>query len=55
MMSNVTKAFGRFFHWMLDRGVFLAPSQFEAGFVSAAHSADDINQTLSAAGDFFAQ
>jgi glutamate-1-semialdehyde 2,1-aminomutase len=50
-----TKAFGRFFHWMLERGVYLAPSQFEAGFVSAAHSADDINQTLSAAADFFAQ
>ena len=48
-----TKAFGRFFHWMLDHGVYLAPSQFEAGFVSAAHSEDDINTTLAAAADFF--
>jgi glutamate-1-semialdehyde 2,1-aminomutase len=50
-----TKAFGRFFHWMLERGVYLAPSQFEAGFVSAAHSEDDIKNTLAAAADFFAQ
>jgi glutamate-1-semialdehyde 2,1-aminomutase len=38
--------FNRFFHRMLDAGVYLAPSAFEAGFVSAAHSADDIDQTL---------
>ena len=50
-----TKAFGKFFHWMLERGIYLAPSQFEAGFVSAAHSEDDINQTVKAASDFFAQ
>lgn len=41
--------FNTFFHQMLDEGVYLAPSAYEAGFVSAAHSADDINQTLSAA------
>jgi glutamate-1-semialdehyde 2,1-aminomutase len=34
--------------------VYLAPSQFEAGFVSAAHSADDIRQTVEAAREFFA-
>lgn len=46
--------FGRFFHHMLERGVYLAPSQFEAGFVSAAHTEDDILSTASAARDFFA-
>ncbi len=42
-------AFNRFFHAMLDRGVFLAPSAFEAGFMSAAHSERDIADTLEAA------
>lgn len=41
--------FGRFFHAMLDRGVYLAPSAFEAGFVSSSHSRDDIDQTIEAA------
>ena len=50
-----TKAFGRFFHWMLNHGVYLAPSQFEAGFVSAAHTEEDIKNTLSAAAGFFSQ
>jgi glutamate-1-semialdehyde 2,1-aminomutase len=49
-----TACFGRFFHFMLERGVYLAPSQFEAGFVSAAHSEDDIRQTVEAAREFFA-
>ena len=44
-----TAAFGRFFHAMLDHGVYLAPSAFEAGFVSASHTADDIDQTIEAA------
>ncbi len=48
-----TKRFGKFFHWMLDRGMYLAPSQFEAGFVSAAHSEQDIAQTREAARQFF--
>ena len=43
------EAFNRFFHSMLDEGIYLAPSAFEAGFVSAAHSAADIAQTVSAA------
>ncbi len=47
-------AFGRFFHFMLDRGVYLAPSQFEAGFVSFAHSAEDIRRTVETARQFFA-
>jgi glutamate-1-semialdehyde 2,1-aminomutase len=38
--------FNRFFHRMLDAGVYFAPSAFEAGFVSAAHGADDIDQTV---------
>jgi glutamate-1-semialdehyde 2,1-aminomutase len=48
-----TARFGKFFHHMLERGVYLAPSQFEAGFVSAAHSEADIAATVAAARDFF--
>jgi glutamate-1-semialdehyde 2,1-aminomutase len=44
-----TKRYGRFFREMLNRGIFLAPSQFEAAFVSAAHSAEDIARTIAAA------
>jgi len=46
--------FKRFFHGMLDKGVYLAPSAFEAGFVSAAHGTDEINATLDAAEQVFA-
>ena len=46
--------FNRFFHAMLDRGVYLAPAMYEAGFVSAAHSADDIAATVDAARAAFA-
>lgn len=46
-------AFNRFFHAMLDAGHYLAPSAFEAGFVSAAHSADDIAATVAAAEAIF--
>jgi glutamate-1-semialdehyde 2,1-aminomutase len=48
-----TARFGRFFHHMLDRGVYLAPSQFEAGFVSSAHSEEDIARTVMAMREFF--
>ncbi|HEY6642566.1 glutamate-1-semialdehyde 2,1-aminomutase [Povalibacter sp.] len=48
MDCNVER-FKQFFHAMLDEGVYLAPSAFEAGFVSAAHSAADIEQTIAAA------
>ena len=41
-----TALFGRFFHAMLDRGVYLAPSQFEAGFLSTAHRPLDVERTL---------
>ena len=44
-----TKRYSRFFREMLDRGIFLAPSQFEAAFVSAAHTSQDIDRTLVAA------
>src|SRR5271155_5124769 len=46
-----TKRYARFFREMLDRGVFLAPSQFEAAFVSAAHSARNVKRTIAAAQD----
>jgi glutamate-1-semialdehyde 2,1-aminomutase len=44
-----TARYGHFFHAMLERGVYFAPSQFEAGFVSAAHTEADIQNTLAAA------
>jgi glutamate-1-semialdehyde 2,1-aminomutase len=44
-----TKQYAHFFREMLDRGIFLAPSQFEAAFVSAAHTQEDIDQTIAAA------
>jgi glutamate-1-semialdehyde 2,1-aminomutase len=47
--------FGRFFHAMLKRGIYLAPSAFEAGFLSAAHSEQDIADTFAAAREAFAE
>jgi glutamate-1-semialdehyde 2,1-aminomutase len=44
-----TERYGKYFHEMLGRGVYLAPSQFEATFVSLAHSEKDIDKTLRAA------
>jgi len=49
VMACDTDTFKRFFHGMLDQGVYLAPSAFEAGFVSAAHTDADIGFTLDAA------
>jgi glutamate-1-semialdehyde 2,1-aminomutase len=46
--------FNRFFHAMLERGVYLAPSAYEAGFVSAAHGAAEVEETLNAARKAFA-
>jgi glutamate-1-semialdehyde 2,1-aminomutase len=48
-----TARFAKFFHFMLEHGVYLAPSQYEAGFISAAHSAEDIRLTVEAAREFF--
>jgi glutamate-1-semialdehyde 2,1-aminomutase len=45
--------FKRFFHGMLDEGIYMAPSAFEAGFVSIAHSDDDLHQTVAAAAKVF--
>lgn len=47
--------FAKMFHFMLDRGIYLAPSQFEAGFISSVHSEDDIRHTVDAMKEFFAQ
>jgi glutamate-1-semialdehyde 2,1-aminomutase len=46
-----TTAYGRFFHAALDRGVFLAPSQFEAMFLSTAHSDADLRRTARVFGE----
>lgn len=51
VMGTDKERFNRFFHAMLDRGVYLAPALYEAGFVSAAHSAADIDATVSAAAE----
>lgn len=57
--TQVTNAdidrFRRFFHGMLERGVYLAPSAYEAGFVSAAHGDAEIDATLEAADEVFAE
>jgi glutamate-1-semialdehyde 2,1-aminomutase len=54
VMKTDGPAFNRFFHAMLDSGVYYAPALYEAGFVSAAHSAEDIDATVEAATRFFA-
>jgi glutamate-1-semialdehyde 2,1-aminomutase len=53
VMRADKERFNRFFHAMLDRGVYLAPSAFEAGFVSIAHDEDVLQATLAAARDAF--
>jgi glutamate-1-semialdehyde 2,1-aminomutase len=47
-------SFNHFFHAMLNEGIYFAPSAFEAGFVSAAHTDEDINTTIAAADKIFA-
>jgi glutamate-1-semialdehyde 2,1-aminomutase len=54
VMQCDREKFNRFFHAMLERGIYLAPSAYEAGFVSAAHGAAEIEQTLKAARESFA-
>jgi len=53
VMACDVDRFKRFFHAMLDEGIYLAPSAFEAGFLSAAHSAEDIDATVAAATKVF--
>ena len=55
MMTCDKAAFNKFFHSMLDSGIYLGPSAFEAGFVSAAHTDADIAATIAAAEKAFAQ
>ena len=54
VMATDSPAFNRFFHAMLARGVYYAPALYEAGFVSSAHTAADIDATVDAAAQFFA-
>jgi glutamate-1-semialdehyde 2,1-aminomutase len=54
VMATDKERFNRFFHAMLERGVYFAPALYEAGFVSAAHTAADVDATLSAAREAFA-
>jgi glutamate-1-semialdehyde 2,1-aminomutase len=54
IMTTDGPTFNRFFHAMLDSGVYYAPALFEAGFVSSAHTAADIEETVAAATKFFA-
>jgi len=55
VMECDKEAFNRFFHAMLVKGVYFAPSAFEAGFVSAAHTAADIDETVAVAAKIFEQ
>ena len=53
VMACDQNKFKQFFHAMLDEGIYLAPSAFEAGFVSSMHSDEDIAQTINAATEVF--
>ena len=55
VMNCDTERFNRFFHLMLEQGVYLAPASYEAGFVSACHCDNLIDQTIAAAAKAFAQ
>ncbi|WP_386694220.1 glutamate-1-semialdehyde 2,1-aminomutase [Lonepinella sp. MS14435] len=55
VMQCDTTTFNRFFHLMLEKGIYLAPSAYEAGFMSLAHSDEDIDRTLAVADWAFAQ
>jgi len=54
VMTTDGPRFNKFFHGMLDRGVYFAPALYEAGFVSAAHSEADVQATVAAAREVFA-
>ena len=53
-MKSNRERFAKYFHGMLGQGIYIAPSQFEAGFISTAHSAEDIEKTVKAARSVFA-
>jgi glutamate-1-semialdehyde 2,1-aminomutase len=50
-MQSDTALYGKFFHAMLDRGVYLPPSQFESAFISSAHTTREVERTIAAADD----
>jgi glutamate-1-semialdehyde 2,1-aminomutase len=54
VMTSDSPKFNQLFHGLLDKGVYIAPALYEAGFVSGAHSADDISATVQAAAEVFA-
>ena len=53
VMACDTNQFKRFYHSMLDQGVYFAPASFEAGFMSSAHTKEDIDYTIEAANKAF--
>jgi glutamate-1-semialdehyde 2,1-aminomutase len=53
VMKSDGQRFNQLFHGLLDRGVYIAPALYEAGFVSAAHSEADVAETISAAKEVF--
>jgi glutamate-1-semialdehyde 2,1-aminomutase len=54
VMTSDSPRFNKLFHGLLDRGVYIAPALYEAGFVSAAHNEADIAETVQAASEVFA-
>ena len=53
VMTTDSQRFNQLFHGLLDRGVYIAPALYEAGFVSAAHTDEDIAQTIAVAREVF--
>mmetsp|Transcript_29593 Transcript_29593/g.66341 ORF Transcript_29593/g.66341 Transcript_29593/m.66341 type:complete len:90 (-) Transcript_29593:138-407(-) len=53
--ASDTEKFGRWHRGMLERGVYLAPSQYEAGFIGLAHTDEDVEKTIAAAKEVFAE
>ena len=55
VMTTDSPAFNRFFHANLDSGIYYAPALYEAGFVSAEHSAADVAETVAVAARHFSK
>jgi glutamate-1-semialdehyde 2,1-aminomutase len=53
VMQSDAARFGKLFHGLLDRGVYIAPALYEAGFVGSAHTDEDIARTVQAAREVF--